>query len=292
MISTAYQGHCPWLKRMSAAIDSGRQTTASEGRKNLTMITYASTRRHRKPLAGFDAGRTEVRRAEVLSLVQLKGGRGGIRVVLDKDSDPATVGDEVAGALQGAAQFLGQTKISVEVQGDAMSPALVTAIAEAFGRFPHLSLAGISAPKPSAARQVEQEPKVLRQTIRSGQEAMHSGDLVVLGDVHVGGRVVGVEGGHRPGGVSHALVVDAVGAVTVVPAQRMDSPNDHGTGWTLADAVAAHLARGVPPLAAVEQAKAYVRSAIAGAAGWRLGAGHGPLDHFGWGAGHPGAGGC
>ncbi len=126
----------------------------------------------------------------MLSLVQLKGGRGGIRVVLGKDSDPATVGDEVAAALQGAAQFLGQTKISVEVQGDAISPALVTAIAEAFGRFPHLSLAGIGAPKPSAARQAEQEPKVLRQTIRSGQEAMHSGDLVVLGDVHVGGRVV------------------------------------------------------------------------------------------------------
>lgn len=126
----------------------------------------------------------------MLQLVQLKGGRGGIRVVLGPDTDPARVGGEIAAALQGAAQFLGQTKITVEVAGEGIDPALMTAIAAAFENFPKLALAGISVPRSTPTRREEREPKVLRQTIRSGQEVLHSGDLVVLGDVNVGGRVV------------------------------------------------------------------------------------------------------
>jgi hydroxymethylpyrimidine/phosphomethylpyrimidine kinase/hydroxymethylpyrimidine kinase/phosphomethylpyrimidine kinase/thiamine-phosphate diphosphorylase len=38
-------------------------------------------------------------------------------------------------------------------------------------------------------------------------------------------------------------------------------------------------------LTAVRAAKVFVARALAGAAGWRLGAGHGPIDHFGWSAG-------
>jgi hydroxymethylpyrimidine/phosphomethylpyrimidine kinase len=34
---------------------------------------------------------------------------------------------------------------------------------------------------------------------------------------------------------------------------------------------------------AARKAKDYVSAAIAGAAAWKLGAGHGPLDHLGWG---------
>ena len=33
---------------------------------------------------------------------------------------------------------------------------------------------------------------------------------------------------------------------------------------------------------AIAEAKAFVARALAGGAGWHLGAGHGPLDHFGW----------
>jgi hydroxymethylpyrimidine/phosphomethylpyrimidine kinase len=35
----------------------------------------------------------------------------------------------------------------------------------------------------------------------------------------------------------------------------------------------------------VRAAKAFVARGLAGAAGWRLGAGHGPIDHFGWSGG-------
>jgi len=68
----------------------------------------------------------------------------------------------------------------------------------------------------------------------------------------------------------------------VLNAARVASSNDHGTGCTLSAAVTALLARGMPLLDAVSQAKAFVTTAIRGASSWRLGKGHGPLDHFGW----------
>jgi hydroxymethylpyrimidine/phosphomethylpyrimidine kinase len=62
--------------------------------------------------------------------------------------------------------------------------------------------------------------------------------------------------------------------------------NDHGTGCSLAAAITANLALGHTTLASVREAKAYVRQALIGGATWRLGRGHGPIDHFGWGE-HP-----
>ncbi len=65
-------------------------------------------------------------------------------------------------------------------------------------------------------------------------------------------------------------------------APRVPGGNDHGTGCSLASAVAARLAKGVDLPSAVRAAKAYVARGLAGSKDWRLGAGHGPLDHFGW----------
>ncbi|WP_069979981.1 bifunctional hydroxymethylpyrimidine kinase/phosphomethylpyrimidine kinase [Streptomyces rubrolavendulae] len=62
-------------------------------------------------------------------------------------------------------------------------------------------------------------------------------------------------------------------------APRLDNRHTHGTGCTLASAVAAGLARGLPVPDAVRRAKEYVTGAIA--AGFALGAGIGPVDH-GW----------
>jgi len=64
-----------------------------------------------------------------------------------------------------------------------------------------------------------------------------------------------------------------------VRAPRLDNRHTHGTGCTLASAIASFLALGHDMPAAVEQAKAYVTGAIA--AGFPLGAGIGPVDH-GW----------
>jgi hypothetical protein len=59
--------------------------------------------------------------------------------------------------------------------------------------------------------------------------------------------------------------------------RRIETAHTHGTGCTLASAVAAGLAQGMPLRAAVERARRYVRAAIQSAPGF--GGGHGPLDH-------------
>jgi hydroxymethylpyrimidine/phosphomethylpyrimidine kinase len=58
---------------------------------------------------------------------------------------------------------------------------------------------------------------------------------------------------------------------------RIVTRHTHGTGCTLASAIAAGLAQGMAVVAAVERARDYVQRAIATAPG--LGRGHGPLDH-------------
>jgi hydroxymethylpyrimidine/phosphomethylpyrimidine kinase len=93
-----------------------------------------------------------------------------------------------------------------------------------------------------------------------------------------------VKGGHLEGRSSPDVVLTG-GEVTLLEAQRVPTENDHGTGCTLSAATAAFLARGVPVIEALASAKEFVTTAIAGSAGWHLGSGHGPLDHFGWGAG-------
>ena len=58
---------------------------------------------------------------------------------------------------------------------------------------------------------------------------------------------------------------------------RIITSSTHGTGCTLASAIAAGIARGLDLVAATERARKYLRLAILSAPG--LGHGHGPLNH-------------
>ncbi len=60
-------------------------------------------------------------------------------------------------------------------------------------------------------------------------------------------------------------------------APRMATGHTHGTGCTLASAIATGLAAGLPLAVSVEQARSYLQAALAAAPG--LGRGHGPLGH-------------
>lgn len=89
-----------------------------------------------------------------------------------------------------------------------------------------------------------------------------------------------IKGGHLPGDA--AEVVDLLTDGTEehwLYAPRHDNRHTHGTGCTLASAVASGLAKGLPVPKAVREAKAYVTGALA--AGFALGEGIGPVDH-GW----------
>jgi hydroxymethylpyrimidine kinase/phosphomethylpyrimidine kinase len=96
--------------------------------------------------------------------------------------------------------------------------------------------------------------------------------------VEMGARAAVVKGGHLEGAPIDVFD-DGVG-VEHLYAARIETRHTHGTGCTLAAAIAAELALGAPLLDAVKAAKQYVTRAIAGAP--ELGAGHGPL---GWGPG-------
>jgi len=92
-----------------------------------------------------------------------------------------------------------------------------------------------------------------------------------------GPRWVLVKGGHLPGNPVDLLFGD--GHVIRIAGHRIASRHTHGTGCTLASAIAAHLAMGSDVPGAVESAREYVAGAIDG--GFPLGAGIGPVDH-GW----------
>jgi hydroxymethylpyrimidine/phosphomethylpyrimidine kinase len=99
----------------------------------------------------------------------------------------------------------------------------------------------------------------------AAQELLSAGPAAVL-----------AKGGHLAGDT----VVDWL--VTPGTQQRFEAPriatrHTHGTGCTLASAVAAGIAAGLPLAVAVERARAYLLAAIAAAPG--LGQGHGPVAH-------------
>lgn len=95
-----------------------------------------------------------------------------------------------------------------------------------------------------------------------------------------GPRWVVIKGGHLAGDAGEAVDLLTDGSQEHwLRAPRYGNRHTHGTGCTLASAIAAHLAKGESVPRAVTAAKEYVTGAIA--AGFSLGAGIGPVDH-GW----------
>ena len=88
--------------------------------------------------------------------------------------------------------------------------------------------------------------------------------------------------GGRLGGPRPVDVLSDGSDTRSLPGHWVRTDNVHGTGDSLSASIAARLAKGGGLLVAVAEAKAWVARAIAGAAGWRLGRGEGPIDHFRW----------
>ena len=91
------------------------------------------------------------------------------------------------------------------------------------------------------------------------------------------GAAVLHNGGHDAGDVITDTLIAADGARQAWQAGRIETRHTHGTGCTLASAIATGLARGLPPAEAVARARLFVRIALHEAPG--LGAGHGPMGH-------------
>ncbi|HTQ07017.1 MAG TPA: bifunctional hydroxymethylpyrimidine kinase/phosphomethylpyrimidine kinase [Polyangiaceae bacterium] len=93
----------------------------------------------------------------------------------------------------------------------------------------------------------------------------------------LGPGAVLLKGGHLEGERVVDYLLTADGTVDRFESPRLRSRSTHGTGCTLASAVAAGIAEGLTLADSVARARRYVLEAIRTAPG--LGSGHGPLNH-------------
>ena len=108
--------------------------------------------------------------------------------------------------------------------------------------------------------------------IRDLAEMRHAAELIRS----LGPRAVLIKGGHMEGEIVTDLLSSEDG-VEIFEAPRIHTPHTHGTGCTLASAIATGLAQGLGMRDAVARARAYLSQAIQTAPG--IGHGHGPLNH-------------
>lgn len=92
----------------------------------------------------------------------------------------------------------------------------------------------------------------------------------------VGAQNAVVKGGHLEGPATDILY-DGTDYWTFT-SERIDTTSTHGTGCTLASAIAAGLAKGLDVPESVQAAKDYVTAAIR--TSYPIGQGHGPVNHF------------
>jgi hydroxymethylpyrimidine/phosphomethylpyrimidine kinase len=131
-----------------------------------------------------------------------------------------------------------------------------------------LPLARVVTPNALEAEALAGFPVKTRDDARRAAEAI----------LALGPQAVLVKGGHLEGEVEAVdVLVDEAGE-SVFRAERIATPHTHGTGCTLASAIAANLAKGYPLMVAVDRAKRYLTEALRHAL--PLGSGHGPTHHF------------
>ncbi|WP_250214087.1 bifunctional hydroxymethylpyrimidine kinase/phosphomethylpyrimidine kinase [Acrocarpospora catenulata] len=194
------------------------------------------------------------------------------------------------------ASVLGDIGVQAVKTGMLASPALVAAVAEVLATVDApvvvdpvgVSKHGDSLLAPEAVGNVKTRllptatvvtPNLWEVEQLTGVKVEDEDDLPRAADaiLALGPKWALIKGGHLPG-----EAVDLLTDGTIehhYRAERLDNRHTHGTGCTLASAIASYLALGHDMPTAVEQAKTYVTGAIAH--GFPLGVGIGPVDH-GW----------
>jgi len=114
-----------------------------------------------------------------------------------------------------------------------------------------------------------------REVTRSDQMEKAAADLIAFGC-----HAVLIKGGHAGGDSADDYFRAANGQSKWLRAARIDTQNTHGTGCTYSAAIAAFLAKGAAMPDAIRAAKEYLTAAIRAGAEYKLGTGHGPLQHL------------
>jgi hydroxymethylpyrimidine/phosphomethylpyrimidine kinase len=169
----------------------------------------------------------------------------------------------VAGVLEGIGVPMVVDPVGVSKHGDP----LLASDAVAAIRAELLPVATVVTPNLYEVAQLTGVKVADEAGLREAAEAVHA----------LGPHWVLIKGGHLDGDAVDLLFDGSVEHWFRAP--RLDNRHTHGTGCTLASAIASYLALGNEMPNAVELAKQYVTGAIA--AGFALGSGIGPVDH-GW----------
>ncbi len=115
---------------------------------------------------------------------------------------------------------------------------------------------------------------LLGTTISETRDEMCAAAVDLVG---LGPDAVLLKGGHMTGDSLRDVLARRGEVLEVFEDPRMDTEHTHGTGCTLASAIATGLAQGLEILAAVHRARRYLRLAIERNPG--LGRGQGPVNH-------------
>lgn len=172
-----------------------------------------------------------------------------------------------------------ETVAAVAREKAAGVPLVVDPVMYAKGGHPLLEASAIAALKarllPIAAVVTPNIPEaeaIAGMTIRTVAD-MRDAARAIVG---LGPQAVLLKGGHREDRDVTDILVHGE-TVEAMTHPRIETRHTHGTGCTLASALAAGLAQGMELRAAVRRARAYVLEAIRTAPGF--GHGHGPLNH-------------
>lgn len=241
-----------------AGIQADLKTMLAHGVHGMSVIT-AVTAQNSLGVQGYWELAPEAVRAQLDSVL----GDIGVDAVKTGMLASTTLIDIVATALSAVDAPVVVDPVSVSKHGDSLLEA--DAIDAIRGRL--LPVATLVTPNLPEAEQL------------TGVHVEDEGGLRRAADalLALGARAVLVKGGHLRG--------DAVDLLWDgehehrLRSERFDNRHTHGTGCTLASAIASRLALGDTLPAAVAAAKEYISGAVA--AGFPLGAGIGPVDH-GW----------
>lgn len=122
-------------------------------------------------------------------------------------------------------------------------------------------------------------PNIPEAEALTGQSVSGDSDLDRLAEalLALGPKAVLLKGGHMDGDIVRDRLVTGDG-IRFFENPRIDTAHTHGTGCTLASAIAAGIAQGLELDDAVARAEAYLHEAIRTAPGY--GGGHGPVNHL------------
>ena len=235
-------------------------------------------------IAGSDSGGGAGIQADLKTFTVLGvWGMSAVTAVTVQNTEGVAAFVEVPAATV-AAQILavtGDIGVDAAKTGMLASTPIVEAVAEAIAEavIPHLVVDPVFVSKhghallhPSAVEALKRRILPLAEVVTPNlPEAAGLAGLAVEGRedmrraaegiLALGARSVLVKGGHLEDGTADDLFAGRDGEIWL-EAERLPTPNTHGTGCVLSAAIAAHLARGEPLEAAVRAGKVFVTEAI------------------------------